>query len=649
MHTLPGVHSIFNTSIPLLEQRLRNRNIESPFHVLNKISLDSIPTHVSYFEKELKRSIASFEEFGGRNVNEVKLTDYLNPQIKDAAVIISLIELQKYPPAILEHFLLKSEQDLLTFVFTRMFYKTYLDYSIINTPDLKSLVDISNPAEWYPEARKMKRKIIMHVGPTNSGKTYTSLQKLKQAKSGYYAGPLRLLAREIYEKFNEDGHRCNLITGEEVIPMIDEFGKVSEVSSGTIEMIPLNKKMEVCIIDEIQMISDDRRGAVWTSAVLGVLAKEVHLCGEASAVPLIKKLCKVTGDELIIHNYERMGKLTVLTKPLHSLNNLKKGDALIAFSKRKILELKCKIEQTTDLKVGIIYGALPPEIRSQEANGFNSGEYDVLVASDAIGMGLNLRIKRIIFERVKKFDGNNTVPLTASAVKQIAGRAGRFSKDRGELEGFVTTLYKNDLKFVKERLMSPIVDLEKACIWPTDHIWKHYLSEADSDVPFHKRLAMFMDDTQDLDMKNYFVSDMTDRLEILKLFLRDNLYKRTPIEDQLRLSLAPINCNMASPAVIECAFKFFTSVTERTTKTIFDFGFLHEELLLSNPKIVSTERVVETLVLLEDCHKLVLLFMWLSQRWPTLFIDKESAMDVKSLIEKRISQELGNLRKMNKS
>src|SRR5699024_8616219 len=140
------------------------------------------------------------------------------------------------------------------------------------------------PAEWFPQARKMRRKFIMHVGPTNSGKTYHSLQRLARAQLGYYAGPLRLLAREIYERFNQEGVVCNLITGEEVIPMMDTYGNALEISLGTIEMIPLYKKMDMCVIDEIQMLGDPNRGAAWTAAVLGVQAKEIHLCGEESAV-----------------------------------------------------------------------------------------------------------------------------------------------------------------------------------------------------------------------------------------------------------------------------------------------------------------------------------------------------------------------------
>lgn len=218
--------------------------------------------------------------------------------------------------------------------------------------------------------------------------------------------------------------------------------------------------MDLCVIDEIQMIGDAQRGSVWTNAVLGVLAHEIHLCGEESAVPLIEKLVKITGDELVVKKFDRLGKLTMEKKPT-SLKTLKKGDCLVVFSKRKILEYKCSIEQETKLKVGMIYGALPPEIRAQEAARFNSGEYDVLVASDAIGMGLNLKINRIVFSGINKFNGSEVENLTTSQVKQIAGRAGRFSAEHGSKEGLVTALQRSSLLYIKECLETPIVELEK--------------------------------------------------------------------------------------------------------------------------------------------------------------------------------------------
>lgn len=631
--------------------KLINKDFNAPFANMNTLDNNGVSKLIELFTKDLMKHFGEYlqDPLEKRSIEDIKLVDYINPKICNISQIIYLINGDMFPSALPSFYGYRNKEEFLSDVLSKLLYKAYVESTLTTTKQQDSLVDLSNPAEWFPEARKMRRKFIMHVGPTNSGKTYNSLQKLATAKSGYYAGPLRLLAREIYERFHDQGIRCNLITGEEVVPSIDSFGKISEISSGTIEMIPSHKKMDICIIDEIQMIADPRRGEAWTNAVLGVQAKEVHMCGEESAVPLILKLAKITGDDVEINKYNRLGKLTVLDKEVNSFKNLQKGDCVIAFSKRKILELKCEIERSTNLKVGVIYGALPPEIRSKEANGFNNGEYDVLVASDAVGMGLNLKIKRIVFYATKKFNGNETIPLTASETKQIAGRAGRFSKDEGELEGFVTSMYRKDLHFLKKMMNEPIQELSKACTWPTDKVWTYYMSKFPKYTSFYDILEQFEKETSSLEMENFFLTSLDSRYEILNLFLRNDLYKRTTIEDQLRLSLAPINISMASPSVVDTAFNFFQNITKCETKNIFDFNFLHIDILKRRPKFTATtDLTVQTLQSLEENHKLILIFLWLSQRWPTLFVDKESATETKTLIEKRISEELLNLRRLIK-
>src|SRR5690349_2275146 len=118
------------------------------------------------------------------------------------------------------------------------------------------------------------RKVILHVGPTNSGKTYQALTRLEQAASGVYCGPLRLLAHEIYDKFNKRGVRCNLLTGEER-RIVDED---APIVACTVEMASFSKRMDVAVIDEIQMLADAQRGWAWTMALLSIRADELHLC-----------------------------------------------------------------------------------------------------------------------------------------------------------------------------------------------------------------------------------------------------------------------------------------------------------------------------------------------------------------------------------
>lgn len=278
---------------------------------------------------------------------------------------------------------------------------TFSPYS--NLEQVRQVLDLREPSALYPFTRRLRRKVIMHVGPTNSGKTYNALVALAQAESGAYAGPLRLLAHEIYDRLNKGlikvssapgeppralARQCNLLTGEERRIVHPNAPLVST----TVEMLGVQQRYAVVVLDEIQMISDPHRGDAWTRAFLGVRAKELHLCGEETAVPLIRNLVKQTGDELIVNRYERLTPLSPGTKALQNLKNVQKGDCVVGFSRSGLFQLKHAIEKETGLKCAMVYGGLPPEIRAEQAALFNDPEsgYEVMVASDAVGMGLNL-------------------------------------------------------------------------------------------------------------------------------------------------------------------------------------------------------------------------------------------------------------------
>lgn len=253
----------------------------------------------------------------------------------------------------------------------------------------RELTDLRYPHEWYPETRAMQRTWIMHVGPTNSGKTYRALKRLEECGTGIYAGPLRLLAHEIYERFNSKGINCNLVTGEEQrLEHVD-----AKITSSTVEMVDLTKEVDVAVLDEIQMIGDKFRGWAWTQALLAVRAQEIHMCGEERTVDLIENLANLTGDKLIINKYERLGPLQTADVSLEGdWNGIEKGDCVVAFSRKDIFAIRRTIEEQTGKRCAVVYGGLPPETRSHQAKLFNekNNEYDVLVASDAVGMGLNL-------------------------------------------------------------------------------------------------------------------------------------------------------------------------------------------------------------------------------------------------------------------
>lgn len=648
-------------SLSSIKQSLNLGILQHPYLELNNLSAAVQKNLVHELRQNLVGSYERFAQNGDYSaLTTVTPADYLQPRLSIITPLALQVHMNVFPTKVAESKGLTSKSQILQSLFTDLLHQQYLQLVVAKVPansaksgkhDIVSSTGypVFHPADWFPDARKMKRKITMHVGPTNSGKTYNSLKKFATAKSGYYAGPLRLLAREVHDRFQKDGVPCNLITGEEVVPSVDEHGAVSRLSSGTIEMIPLHTKMDICVIDEIQMIGDEQRGMAWTNALLGVQAKEVHLCGEESAVNLVLKMAESTGDEVEIIRYGRLGKLTAEKKPLKDVRNLKPGDCVIAFSKAKILQIKCHIEQKTKYKVGIIYGALPPEIRSMELARFNSGEYDILVASDAIGMGLNLKIKRIVFWSIMKFNGTEMAKLSISATKQIAGRAGRFSSDAGELEGFVTAFNGTDLKYISTCMKGMAPNLTHAVVRPPNEFWSMYCLNFDTPVALLVAMNHFIHSTLRHPTGSiYRFGNFENQLLILDLLTKHGLGD-IPIDDQLRLALAPINLSVALPMVADVAVQFMNCVHRNESRNVFDFNFLSESILSRElSQSVSADRVSETLLHLETDHKLVLVFMWLSQRWPTLFVDKESAQEVKTLIEKRISEELMCLREAYK-
>ena len=289
---------------------------------------------------------------------------------------------------------------------------------------------IKNELDTFYMKNKESRKIIFHVGETNSGKSYNALQSFRNSKSACYLAPLRLLAWEVFDKY-KDELEISLITGEE-----KNTKKSDTHFSSTIEMANLSKNFDVCVIDEIQMISDKDRGWFWTKSLCLINAKEIHLCGDESVLDLIKSISSLLGDSLEIKRHYRKTKLSFMNKNI-SLRNLEKGDALITFSRNNIFYYKKILEQEYNKKVSVIYGMLPPEIRKIEAKKFFEGETDIVIATDAIGMGMNLPIRRIIFSSLEKYYNKRSHPLLISEIKQIAGRAGRYKIEK---EGFVGLL-----------------------------------------------------------------------------------------------------------------------------------------------------------------------------------------------------------------
>ena len=264
------------------------------------------------------------------------------------------------------------------------------------------------------------KKILALLGPTNTGKTYMAIEKMLEFESGIFGLPLRLLAREVYDKCVKKigAENVALITGEEkIIPSNANFFIC------TVESMPKDKVVDFVAIDEIQMCADKERGHIFTERLL-------HLRGQKLTMFLgsqvMKNIIKDLVPEIEFNNKERFSKLSY--GGYKKISRIDRKAAIIAFS---IEEVYAIAELVRRQKGGsaVIMGSLSPKTRNSQVDLYQSGDVDYLVATDAIGMGLNMDIDQIYFSNLKKFDGKKFRRLNLVEISQIAGRAGRFKND----------------------------------------------------------------------------------------------------------------------------------------------------------------------------------------------------------------------------
>lgn len=448
--------------------------------------------------------------------------------------------------------------------------------------------------------REQKRKIILHIGPTNSGKTYQALEHLKNANTGIYCAPLRLMAMEYYDKLKEYKN-TDMATGEESFININ-----ATHLSCTIEMADLSKNYEVAIIDEGQMLADNERGWAWSQAILGLNADTIYITGPKDCIPYIKKIMDLTGEIMEIKYFDRMVPLILANKCV-TYDNLEKGDAIVAFSRKEIFRIR---ELLKNKKVSTIYGALSPEIRRKEAERFTNGETDILIATDAIGMGLNLPIKRLIFSSTEKFDGKRVRNLTLQEIKQISGRAGRYGLYD---EGIYTATNNSDLHHLNlmKNKKEHINEYVKLYIFPTLNMIKN-LNDMLGTEHISKLLVFAFNLLKNDD--NYKHTDIKNNLQIARWVDEYNF----DIITKFKYIFAPI-CDENNYIL----YKWITQHYKGNTIDIPDFD--------CNKPYSSDE-----LKLLEGSIKIISLYCWLSYKWPEIYIDYNKAVELRDKINRMI-------------
>ena len=266
----------------------------------------------------------------------------------------------------------------------------------------------------------LKNKITAVLGPTNTGKTYLAIETMLSFDSGMIGFPLRLLAREVYDKIIKkiSIDKVALITGEEkIIP------KNAKYFLCTVESMPINKYLDFVAIDEIQMCSDHERGHIFTDRLLNLRGEKLTMLMGSNT---IKNIITNLDEDTEFINRDRLSKLSYVGHK--KISRIDRKTAIIAFSTEEVYAI-AELVRRQKGGAAIVMGSLSPKTRNAQVELYQSGDVDFLVATDAIGMGINMDLENIYFSNLKKFDGKKLRRLNSSEIGQIAGRAGRYLND----------------------------------------------------------------------------------------------------------------------------------------------------------------------------------------------------------------------------
>ncbi|WP_312197310.1 SUV3 family DEAD/DEAH box RNA helicase [Stutzerimonas chloritidismutans] len=464
----------------------------------------------------------------------------------------------------------------------------------------------------YP-ARRLTRRWTALLGPTNSGKTHRSIEAMAAAEHGIYLSPLRLMALENQERIEAMGVPCSLVTGEEEIIRegathfcctVEEFARFR------------HQHWDVVVVDEVQMMADSQRGWAWVDALVSAHTPQLMMTGPALIEPSLRTLCDLCEDKLVVQLTKRLSPVEV-ARHATTLERLEPGSLLVAFSRKLVLELKGMLE-SAGKSVSVVYGALSPEVRREQARRFREGEADIMVATDAVGMGLNLPAHTLCFYTDEKFDGIQNRQLKVQEVKQIGGRAGRFGHhDSGE----ITALDPQTLKSIRHLFNSPDapVDLSQFQVRPSiDHL--SAISELMGEPSLLRSWLTF---NRNINYGEAFISVLPDELAEWIELIDD---PKIPLWLRWTFACTPIRGGFDSPAS-QHAQRWIKRVAEGHAISM-------PKLLLGSDlsSLESTLHVVET-------------YLHLARSLPEHFPEHDDGEDARKLLNDAITRELSRQRK----
>lgn len=480
---------------------------------------------------------------------------------------------------------------------------------------LRENKEFSDYKNVFLAARAKKRKLIAYLGPTNSGKTHAAMEALAKAEMGTYLGPLRLMALENYDRLREKGIPSGLLTGEERIDL-DTATHICQ----TIETANFSQNYDVAVIDEVQLLTDKDRGGYWLNAIIGIAADVVYLCGAPIIENILRDLAELTGDEIEVIYTERKTPLVFASQREDPKKLPEPGTAFIAFSRKNVLLWKDMLE-SAGAKVSVVYGALSPEVRKEQSRRFRSGETDYLVATDAVGMGLNLPIQKILFTEVEKFDGKNFRYLLPQEVKQIGGRAGRYGI--ATEAGVITSYVAKDLGFLRRSYGAEEKEFKLSDVYmkPTSaHIRK--ICESFDNFSLEFALRKFQKIGHDI-----FSVDISDE-ELVVAEKLDRIFgtHADSLGTRWFFGIAP-----ADPKH-EVAFDFFLDVAIQYKKML--------EWERSTVNLTISKEPHARLEYAEGQRKCLTLYLWFANKKPDIFLDKDKAHELATFYDDLINKHL---------
>lgn len=463
----------------------------------------------------------------------------------------------------------------------------------------------------FEVARRIKRRFIAVLGPTNSGKTHMAIEALAKAPSGVYLAPLRLLALENYERLQGMQARgkplaVSLVTGEErrLVP------GATHVAS-TVEMLDTRTEVDVAVIDEIQMLADRERGAAWTAAVCGAPAHTVYLVGAPEARRAIEALAARLECELEVHVLKRKGPLSMEPTAVRKLGNLRRGDAVICFSRREVLMWRDMVTEL-GLSVATVYGNLSPEVRRAQAQRFREGAADVVVGTDAIAMGLNMPIARIVMTTTVKYNGYEEEEIPAALARQIAGRAGRFGvHEEGLVAGYDNETHNVMRSLLKEK-PQPLKTNGFAVAPTLEHL--HRISSVTQEQSLARLLKRFV---HNIDVPDGFFYPRITEEQFERAAWLDTL--DLTVAEKFALSLVPISSKVPS---LQRAWEHWA--TALAAKKVTQLKAVQMPL-----HYMSLQEV-------EDACRLYSAYAWLAYRQPEHFPDTELAQQLSRQASERV-------------